>query len=90
MWEMVTGQHPPNPDRTYSSSFQDSFTLSREVVPRVLSCSSFQIASIERCPLSLRTLIEDSLSIEPEERPTTTEIKDRLLEIKSSLYGDLC
>lgn len=83
MWEMVTGEYPPQPKSSYSSSFQDSFSCSVEIVPCVLSRNSFKQASPERCPLSLRSLIEDCLNIEPSFRPTTKEVKNRLLAMQA-------
>jgi len=85
MWEMVTGQYPPSPLSSCSSSIQDSLTSSREIVPCILSCNSFKHASEDRCPFPLRALIEDCLSIEPNLRPSTKDVKSRLLDMQASI-----
>lgn len=83
MWEMVSCENPPNPHSSYSSSLQGSSSLSIELMP-LLARKSFRNASEDRCPPPFRRLIEDCLNMEPDLRPTTQEIKDRLLAMISN------
>ena len=84
---MVTGEHPPNPTNSYSSSFRGSFSWNMEILP--LTRQSYLHADPERCPPSLRSLIEDCLKTEPDERPSTKDVKHRLLDMYTALRSPL-
>lgn len=88
MWEMVTREYPPEPlGSSRSSSVQTTLKTTRiEIVPcSLLSRHSFKQASDQRCPPSLTALIEDCLNFEPKLRPTTKDVKRRLLEMQANV-----
>lgn len=80
MWEMATGEYPPEL-QDYTPSSQGFSSHSIESVRPVFSKDALISSDLPESHLAIRSLIEDCISIDPKNRPTTQELKASLLEI---------